>query len=184
VLTAVVMKSSIFWDITPCSGLKVNRRFGRTYRLALLATCFHSGILNWFVLRPWRWRRYLPPDRRLTFNGPHAVISQKIIVLDSVMFRRTVLTSDSCYSEFVYRISRLLPSPFLGIVPHKLLSLASAVISSLVAFFHNAFNRVQSPFYPSSLWEPVEVFLCNFLLNSFNMSISFQFRCLLSLLKK
>jgi hypothetical protein len=35
VLTAVVMKSSIFWDITPCSLLKVNRSFGGTYRLHL-----------------------------------------------------------------------------------------------------------------------------------------------------
>jgi hypothetical protein len=33
VITAVVMKSTIFWDITPCSLLKVNRRFGGTYRL-------------------------------------------------------------------------------------------------------------------------------------------------------
>jgi hypothetical protein len=33
VLTAVVMKSIIFWDMTPCSPL--NRRFGRTYRLHL-----------------------------------------------------------------------------------------------------------------------------------------------------
>jgi hypothetical protein len=29
------MKISIFWDITPCSPLKVNRRFGGTYRLHL-----------------------------------------------------------------------------------------------------------------------------------------------------
>jgi hypothetical protein len=28
-------KSSIFWDITPCSVLKVNRRFGQIYRLHL-----------------------------------------------------------------------------------------------------------------------------------------------------
>jgi hypothetical protein len=28
VLTSVPMKSSIFWDITPCSPLKVNRRLG------------------------------------------------------------------------------------------------------------------------------------------------------------
>jgi hypothetical protein len=35
VLTAVIMKSTIFWDITPCSPLKVNRRFGGTYRLHL-----------------------------------------------------------------------------------------------------------------------------------------------------
>jgi hypothetical protein len=33
VLTAVVMKSTIFWDITPCSPLRVNRRFGGTYCL-------------------------------------------------------------------------------------------------------------------------------------------------------
>jgi hypothetical protein len=30
VLTAEVMQSSIFWDITPCSLLKENRRFGGT----------------------------------------------------------------------------------------------------------------------------------------------------------
>jgi hypothetical protein len=29
------MKSSIFWDITPCSPLRFNRRFGGTYRLHL-----------------------------------------------------------------------------------------------------------------------------------------------------
>jgi hypothetical protein len=35
VLTVVVMKNSIFWDITPCSPLRVNRRFGGTHRLHL-----------------------------------------------------------------------------------------------------------------------------------------------------
>jgi hypothetical protein len=35
VLTAVVMKSTIFWDITPCSPLKVTCCFGGTYRLHL-----------------------------------------------------------------------------------------------------------------------------------------------------
>jgi hypothetical protein len=33
VLTAVVLKSTIFWDITPCRPLKVNRCFGGTYRV-------------------------------------------------------------------------------------------------------------------------------------------------------
>jgi hypothetical protein len=35
VLTAVVMKSSVFWDITPCIPLKFNQRFGGTCRLHL-----------------------------------------------------------------------------------------------------------------------------------------------------
>jgi hypothetical protein len=42
VLTPVVMRSSIFWDITPCSPLTVNRSFGK-----LLATCF---VLYFFFL--------------------------------------------------------------------------------------------------------------------------------------
>jgi hypothetical protein len=33
VLTAVVVKSSIFWDVTPCGPFKVNRRFGGAYPL-------------------------------------------------------------------------------------------------------------------------------------------------------
>jgi hypothetical protein len=66
VLTAVVMKSNIFWDITPCSLLKVNRRFGGTHHLHLqgqkmnrakyqresrwqaelfITTCLHDDIL-------------------------------------------------------------------------------------------------------------------------------------------
>jgi hypothetical protein len=35
VFTAVVMKSVIFWDMTPCSPLSFNRYFGGTYRLHL-----------------------------------------------------------------------------------------------------------------------------------------------------
>jgi hypothetical protein len=34
-LTAMVMKSSIFWDITSWSFLRVNQQFGRTRRLHL-----------------------------------------------------------------------------------------------------------------------------------------------------
>jgi hypothetical protein len=35
VLTALDMKSSVFWDITPCSLVKVGGRFGGRYRLYL-----------------------------------------------------------------------------------------------------------------------------------------------------
>jgi hypothetical protein len=33
VLTTMVIKSPVFWDIMPCIPLKLNRRFGGTYRL-------------------------------------------------------------------------------------------------------------------------------------------------------
>jgi hypothetical protein len=42
------MKSTVFWDITPFIPLKVSRRFGGKYRLPLLATCFHAGLLLGF----------------------------------------------------------------------------------------------------------------------------------------
>jgi hypothetical protein len=45
VLTAVVTKRSIFWDITPCSPSKVNPRFRGTSRANLPATYFHAGFL-------------------------------------------------------------------------------------------------------------------------------------------
>jgi hypothetical protein len=32
VLTAVVTRGNVFWDITPCSPFKVNRCFGGIYR--------------------------------------------------------------------------------------------------------------------------------------------------------
>jgi hypothetical protein len=47
VLRAVVMKSTISWDITPFSPLSVNRRFGGTYCLHL-----HSAnhlLSRWFL---------------------------------------------------------------------------------------------------------------------------------------
>jgi hypothetical protein len=65
VFTAVVMKSSIFWDITPCSPLIFNQRFRGTYCL---------------ILRPWRWRRYVQPKRRLTFNSLDGVMPQKMVL--------------------------------------------------------------------------------------------------------
>jgi hypothetical protein len=49
VLTVVVMKSTIFWDITPCIQLKVNRRYGGT---VLLAICFHAGFLLGLFFEP------------------------------------------------------------------------------------------------------------------------------------
>jgi hypothetical protein len=39
-------------------------------------------LSRWFlgrlILRPWKWRRHVPPKHRLTFNGLYGVISQKI----------------------------------------------------------------------------------------------------------
>jgi hypothetical protein len=87
VLTAVVMKSTDFRDITPCSPFKVNRRSGGTYRLHLqgfrTSRARNQRESRWQaepIPRHWRWRRYVSPKRLLTFNRLHAVISLKIVL--------------------------------------------------------------------------------------------------------
>jgi hypothetical protein len=62
VFTAVVMKSIIFWDVTPCSLLSCKRRFGGTYRL------HPQGRRNNFSKNQQvsRWCRLLTESPRLT----------------------------------------------------------------------------------------------------------------------
>jgi hypothetical protein len=62
-------------SIRPYSPLKVNRRFGETYRLHLqgrrISRARNQREIRWqaeLIFRPWKWKRYIPPKRRLTFN--------------------------------------------------------------------------------------------------------------------
>jgi hypothetical protein len=81
VLTAVVMKSPIFWDITPCSRLKISLRFGWTCRLHLQQDplAIYSILVScWHIFQLWRWKRHGPPKRPLAFKRLLGVTSQKI----------------------------------------------------------------------------------------------------------
>jgi hypothetical protein len=62
----------------------------------MLATCF-TLVSCLVFLRPWRWKRHVPPKRQLTFMGLHGVISQKI-----KLFINTVLRSSIPTSKFIY----------------------------------------------------------------------------------
>jgi hypothetical protein len=66
VFTAVVMKSTI-WDMTPCSPLSFNRRFGGTYRL------HPQGRRN-------RFSKPSKQEASLELNALHGVISQKMML--------------------------------------------------------------------------------------------------------
>jgi hypothetical protein len=49
-----------------------------TFNISLIGT---ESLLNYVcLLRHWRWRRYVPPRRRLKLNGLHGVMSQKMIL--------------------------------------------------------------------------------------------------------
>jgi hypothetical protein len=102
VLTAVVMKSTIFWDITPCSPLKVGRHFGETYCLHLQSRISWAKYQHdsrrqagWYLarlIRPWRWTRYVPPRCMLAFNRLHGVIFQKIVLFISLIIEMILST--------------------------------------------------------------------------------------------
>jgi hypothetical protein len=67
VLSSGIKRCVVRWKSTDVSG--------GTWRLCLLLSsrCF----LAWFLLRPWWWRRHVPPERRLTLDGLHGIISLK-----------------------------------------------------------------------------------------------------------
>jgi hypothetical protein len=75
VFTAVVMKSTISWDITPCSPLSVNRRFGGTYRPHL------QGRKNKFSKKP-TWKQV-------------SVISQKTVLFVNIDQNFVQFSSDA-----------------------------------------------------------------------------------------
>jgi hypothetical protein len=79
-LTALVMKSSIFWNKTLCSSLKLSRRFGGTYCLHLQGRRIYqtreqceAGSNQPCLLPDSRWFN-VPPKRRLTLNALHGLI--------------------------------------------------------------------------------------------------------------
>jgi hypothetical protein len=75
---------SIFWHITPCSPLKVNERLREIYRLHLEGERIRQEtIMKQVASRAsstLKRRRHVLPKRRLTFNGLHVFISQKVFV--------------------------------------------------------------------------------------------------------
>jgi hypothetical protein len=76
VLNLLLTKNSIFWDITPCSQLKVNRCFAGTCHLYLqgrrisqarkecevcgkvACQLLHAGFLLGLILQSWQWRQH------------------------------------------------------------------------------------------------------------------------------
>jgi hypothetical protein len=63
-----------------------------------LATCLLAFFFLNVFLRPWRWRRYVSPKRRLKLDGLHGVISQKMILF----ITSTVKTSNPTWFYFTF----------------------------------------------------------------------------------
>jgi hypothetical protein len=76
------LRSSIFWDITPCIQLKMNWRFGRIYCLHIqgwrVGDCLlHASFLLELLFSSEDGDSILLGNIGLNFNGLHGVVSTK-----------------------------------------------------------------------------------------------------------
>jgi hypothetical protein len=118
-LTAVVTKSSIFWDITPCSPLKINLRFGRICRLSLQEDDKNKVTQRYTIVTSNNYavfnNRYLPTRaccfqalRLLTMNDTHTkafqVYNQQFDFIYAVKFSPEEMESVNSNVSFFYKI--------------------------------------------------------------------------------
>jgi hypothetical protein len=75
ILTTVIVKTDIIWDITPCSSLEANRRFGMTclYLQGRIIRRMKTSMKKVTL----KMEAILSSKHRLTFNGLRDVIFQK-----------------------------------------------------------------------------------------------------------
>jgi hypothetical protein len=101
VLTAVLMKSCIWW-CTLCSPMKINRRFGTACRLRLQGRRVKQDtnmeqaarFRAWLTFQSWRWKilyprsttELLPKYTTLQCRTVHTVIAQKIKLFAIILF--------------------------------------------------------------------------------------------------
>jgi hypothetical protein len=88
-----------------------------TYRLHLQGHSACHLLSGWFlarlIFRPWRWRRYVPPKRRLKLNGLHGVISQKMIVFKTTALKTSNPTSLGLFTNYGF-------SQWCEVLPNKI----------------------------------------------------------------
>jgi hypothetical protein len=122
------MKGTIFWNMTPCSLLKVNRSFGGTYCFHLQGTSachlLWSRLLARLILRSWRWRRHVPPKFQLTFNGLHGAISQKIVPYTNFIHYNLIhnvihRSNPNKYAYILWHVNALLGNVLVNKFPRR-----------------------------------------------------------------
>jgi hypothetical protein len=86
-------KCTIFWDITPCSPLKVNRRFGGTYRLHLQGRKISRAQNQ----RESRWQA------KLRWKRLHAVISHRIELFITTAVRTSNPAQQLLFPQIILR---------------------------------------------------------------------------------
>jgi hypothetical protein len=133
------LKSSIFWDITPYSPLKVDRRFGGT-------CCLQGRRVNRTRNQRESRRGCVPTKLRFTFNGLHGIISQNVV-------RTSNPTNESDIYLKKYCTPLFLPPMFRGSTPplHSTRQKCSSVsrVIRIFVFRSPKYSCLRSCLYPA-----------------------------------
>jgi hypothetical protein len=96
----MIMKSTIFWDVTPCGPVGVHRYLRGMFSLCWLPASFwfHTllaptscWLLVWLTLQPWKWRQYISLKSQWTSTSLCSIISHKIVLKKFVLYVKEVL---------------------------------------------------------------------------------------------
>jgi hypothetical protein len=79
-----------YWFNIPLFLSAFNHNCNMSTQFGIKGSDFHL-LSHWFlaglILRSWRLKQYVPPKRRLSFNGLYSVISQKILLFVNTAVR-------------------------------------------------------------------------------------------------
>jgi hypothetical protein len=86
---------------------RANGNWGPKSRLDDCSAC--HPLSRWYlarlILRSWRWRRCVPPERRLALNGLHGVTSQKIVFFNTTAVRASNPTCSRVAFHFIVHVA-------------------------------------------------------------------------------
>jgi hypothetical protein len=149
--------------MTPCSPLKVNRRYWGTWRLHLQGRriakqetsresfTYHllsRSFLAWLFLGTWEGMRHIPPKHRLTFSGLRGVISRK-----TELFTTTAVRTSNTSIQFLVSLVTRINSNFRNSVvcgktvflSFSLKRLARKWVAKVFISFYDLGNQISLP---------------------------------------
>jgi hypothetical protein len=98
VLSSGISQHVVHWKSTDVSEEHITSIFRNQHEAELCLLPASGCFIAWLTLGPWRWRWYVTPKRRLTFNGIYGVISQKIgLFITSALRTSNPTTSKAFY---------------------------------------------------------------------------------------
>jgi hypothetical protein len=110
------------------------------YKQRLPLAC---SLLCWTILQPWRWRRYVPPKRRVPLNALHGVIPQKKILFNVSTVYCWPTACMSQYKQFSIYMAKVNTSVTMKMSHGKIIVFTNFIILIIFVCIMTDFYRVE-----------------------------------------